>query len=504
MYNFDILLTSTSQKDNDSLDTVDVVFNIEDIPVASVESEFASVALCNKFFEDLTKSAEVIKNVKKHLLQKGCTQELVQLMNPQLLDHGIVLEVGRKDEALYSMEALSNNINLKSIKETLMKILDVIVNIIQKFTDQNRSDTNKLKELINGSLSDTSKVDTRKFAAIIASVYEYDDFMDLTNAIGKINLVDEISDGKSISDGISKTLKDIFTTAGYRVTDSSIERDPEFTMRKETMANLGWEPSKLRTAAEAALGMLEKVRRSHRTAIKELKGMIKSDLSESEADEAQKKLSYASKAIATIERISLVLSRQVIMLSGALKEKGNVSNESLEEDTNKKPCKKKKHVADCPCMDKDATSCECDCPLVDEDTDDVSEEAYQKLPDPTEFKIASNMAYKGVVRVRMDYGEKEVGWNYNRLKEALKVLDNFEKLRKQFVDGLDNEWVEVTWSSNKKALHKMPIQTLVAGKTYSGRDITEIWFAPEETLGYHSFMIAIDKKGKIVYNEFMG
>lgn len=638
MYNFDILVKSVSDVD-DSLESMDVAFSIEDIPEISIESEIVTATLCGKFFDDLTKSVGVINNVKKHLIEKGCTEALVQLMNPQLLEHGIILEVGRKDDAMYSIEALSDKVNVKNIKETLMKILDVIVNIVQKFTDQNRSDTNELKELISDGLSDTSKVDTRKFASIIASVYDYKSYMDLVNEIGKIDLINEVSGKSTISEGLSKTLKEAFKTAGYRVTDSSIERDPEFTMKKETMENLGWEPAKLRTAAEAALAMLVKVRRSHRTAIKELKGMISKDLTPEKAEEARNRLSYAVKTIAVVERISLVLSRQIIMLAKVLKPKSSTSTEgisvdvsteaatvidnskldkselayvkawgkflkesktkvgmyeqlyigvdangknyslqrfkddedadnfkhpktdyllwawteqddsdiihcdvsqknkdgsytkiavlstdqnkkttkvidlkkvessteSMDADTSdqdKKPCKKKKHVADCPCMDKDATSCECDCPFESEDstevgesTDEPSTEAFWKeraiaeIKDRPRVLISDKRGIEGIIELWTGNP-----WSIDTFTIVKSVLDKFQQYRKYWIDNMgDDYYAELDEYYGKSGVTKKKAASMLVSSV--GIDLSgDIEIAFDRMDGEHTSKVYINPK----------
>lgn len=366
MYNFSILVPEKTIEDDMSFEELDI--DAAEFTTPDIDVEETTVTLCDKYLADYRKASNILFNVKKHIEEKGCTKEIVQLMNHQLVDHGIVLEEGFEKEAIQSIESLADSINFDKIKETLMKILDAIISLVQKFMDQNRSDVNTIKDLLRGKLSDTSKVDTMKFAGLYGSIYKYDDFIAIAKGISGINLESEVSGKEDASDSISTKIKGIFKTAGYVVTKDDVERDPNFIIRKEQMKDIGWEPYKVRTAAEITFTMLEAVRRSHRKAIDVLKKSIKDSNNEAEITKLEFKLKNSMKTIAVIERISLVLSKQVISLTGLFKDKGDVSTEGLEvSEEGKKPCKKKNHVDGCPCTSEDATSCECECLFEEEE-----------------------------------------------------------------------------------------------------------------------------------------
>lgn len=382
MYNFDILIKKEEPIVEFSFEEMDI--DIAEMETPDIEPEFVSVTLRTKFFESYQKAHGVLSNVRKHLMEKGCTKELVAIMNPQLLDHGIILEVGQKQDAMYSIESLMEKIDINKIKETLMKIIDAIINLIQKFYDQNKNDTNTLKDILRTKLYDTSKYDTRKFAGVIGAVYPYDDFVDLAEGFTRIKLLNEVESGEDLSKSISPKLTSLLKTAGYQINTDSITRDDSFIIPKDTMESLGWEPSKLRNAAEMTRIMLETIRKNHSQAV----DALKKEASAFDGDSEDRiklvdKLNNIMRAIATIERVSLILSRQVIALTNLLKVKTDASNESIgevppaedvdsstestDEQVDKKTYKKKVHVENCPCMDKDATSCQCECPFEEEE-----------------------------------------------------------------------------------------------------------------------------------------
>lgn len=521
MYNFDILVKKDAPVDDDDVSFEEVGVDIATIETPDVEQDYVTATLCGKFFDDFQKASQILSNVRKHLVEKGCTEEIATLMNPQLAEHGIVLEVGRKDEAMYSIEALSDKINMEKIKETMLKIIDAIINIIQKYNDHNKKDTNALKALINGRLSDISKVDTNKFASVFASIYKYNTYMELVKQISSIKLVNEIEGKESLSNGLSNDLKGLFKLAGYRVSGDAISRDPDFTIEREKMQDLGWEPSKIRNAAQAAMAMLQSIRRSHRNAVDDLKAEVKSDVEGEAREKLQRKLSYTLKTMTVLERISLLLSRQVIMLSEVLKDKsGSTSTEGLSDDSDKKPCKKKKHVAGCPCMDKDATSYECDCPFEDEEEDDdyknvivevkltknehgdrdievssegtISIDKFRRYANIGDFMIEDPRGWdEKIVFMLHHKGHDASVLSLSKIKKGMQILEQSGKLTKATVDKFATPYMMNEWKFDKDTLMKMKVSTI--GIDDDEKSCT-VAFQPMEVLGWHNLEIEINWK----------
>lgn len=328
MYDFNILVKREEPLMDLSFEEMDI--DIAGIETPNVESEFISVTLNTKYFESYQEAIGILSNVRKHLMDHGCTKELVTVMNPQLLDHGIILEVGLKADAMYSIESLMEKVDIEKIKETLMRIVDAIINMIQKFYDQNKNDTNTLKELLRTKLYDTSKYDTRKFAGVIGAVYPYSDFVELTKGLTDLDVLAEVKGDEDLTKAISSKLADLLKTAGYAISSDDISRDDSFVIPKERMEALGWEPSKLRNAADMARVMLDAIRRKHKVATANLKQQVSQFDGDTAAKEALvSKLNNAMKVIAVSERVSLILSRQVILLSGLLKTKEGIDNEGI-------------------------------------------------------------------------------------------------------------------------------------------------------------------------------
>jgi hypothetical protein len=121
------------------------------------------------------------------------------------------------------------------------------------------------------------------------------------------------------------------------------------------METLGWNPAKVRNAAEKIKVTLENIRQHHRADIDKLKSDVKSVKDQDKYDAMHNKLKHAILVIAVVERVSLILSRQVISMVELMRDKDSTksSNESLvAEDPTVKQCDKR-GTASCPCDLKD-------------------------------------------------------------------------------------------------------------------------------------------------------
>jgi len=280
-----------------------------------------AVAL-NEEITDLKETIVNLTGVCNVIKEKGCSRELIALCGEELSTLGIDLSPGAETEATASLEALIGGIKLDDIKKALMKIVDMIVRIIEKIADHNKRDTTALTGLIEGRLSDIENIHREKFSNVVITAYPKSVFMNLVNELSNIDLEKEVGDEKSLKDALSTSFKSLLTEAGWEVTDTSIVRADNPTIKREKTKTLGWDVSHLRDAAMKSRAVLQHLRihdirvtKAQRQEVNTLKGDTE------DVDKARNKLQNLLKTIMVTDRLSLILSRQIIAIVGTLKDK---------------------------------------------------------------------------------------------------------------------------------------------------------------------------------------
>ena len=295
------------------------------------ESVFADTDFCGEICNmvmaaeevtDLQIAVERLTNVCNIIKDRGCSRELIVLCGEELAHIGIELSESSKDEAVASLEALISKDMLDSIKKTLMKIIDSIVRIVEKVADHNKRDSNLLTSLIEGRLSNIEKVDKEKFTNVVVTAYPKQTFMKLVNEFSSIDLDREVGDEKSLRDALSPSLVSLLKEAGWEVGDSAITRTDDPAIKRDKIKNLGWDPSHLRDAAVNSKATLDHLRTHDLRVVNKQRNEVKSLKGDTAAvDKARNKLTNIMKTIVVVDRLSLILSRQIIAIVGTLKDK---------------------------------------------------------------------------------------------------------------------------------------------------------------------------------------
>lgn len=284
--------------------------------------EICAVASHNEMITDLQETITNLVGVCNVVKEKGCSRELIALCGEELSTIGIDLSPGAEAQVTASLEALIGNIKLEDIKKTLMKIIDSIVRIIQKVSDHNKRDSNTLIGLIEGRLSDIEKIHIEKFSSVIVTAYPREVFMTLVDEFSDIDLDTEVGSDASLKTALSPKLISLLKSAGWEVGDRDIVRAEKNVIMRERTKVLGWEVSHLRNAAMKTKATLDHLRVHDRRIVDKQKrevGSLQGDMEK--VDAARNKLRNLMQVIVTVDRLSLILSRQMINLVESLKDK---------------------------------------------------------------------------------------------------------------------------------------------------------------------------------------
>ena len=132
-------------------------------------------------------------------------------------------------------------------------------------------------------------------------------------------------DGKDpLENALSDKLSKLLLKAGYKANGDVIVRTDSTPIKRDKMINLGWEPANIRDATTKTIQMLGYLRVHDRRVVDEAKRNVKDLANDEEAiKEAKNQLNNRSKAIVVVDRISLILSAQIIHIIEALRDKKN-------------------------------------------------------------------------------------------------------------------------------------------------------------------------------------
>ncbi len=290
----------------------------------SLVDEFVEMTKAVLHLDDALGTVVSIGKVKSHIKDHGCTDDLITLCGNELEAVGVTLETDDAIGAQLALEGLTSGINLENIKKILLRIVDAIVRVFEKFDDANKKYSNELKELIRGKLSKADSIDPEKFTNIIISAYAADDFLAIASGISKLDLAADVSGDEDLTKAVNDKLTKLLKTAGYEVSATRIDRSGDVAIHRKKMGELGWVPGKLKDAAAKTQAMLDALRLYVRKIIDQDKRAIK-DLKDDpeKAKELKQKLKNHMSVIVPVERISIVLAKQIIEIASLTKIKSN-------------------------------------------------------------------------------------------------------------------------------------------------------------------------------------
>lgn len=301
------------------------------IPVAHTEpvtvdldilQDYAAMELANAQFDDLVKFLSTVERIHTYVVEKGCTPELVALVGEDLNTYGLSLFAGKDAEAIASLEGFIDDVKKGDIKAALLRILETIVRLLQKFNDANKLETNKLDALLLGPLVGMDKYDPVKFQGTINSFYELDDFKKIVDYFSKIEYRAGIN-AKGIDDKLPDLLshhKNILKMVGYDIADDDIVHDPNYTIPRKLMSEFNIKLEDVKTIVSKTKIMLEWLRRQSGRSSSKLRAEI-SAVRDNETEVAKLRLEMRAmtKLIVVIERVSLVMTSHVLRLVHSLK-----------------------------------------------------------------------------------------------------------------------------------------------------------------------------------------
>jgi hypothetical protein len=286
----------------------------------SFACEVSALAIAIEQFDDVTAAIESVNRVKAFVDKNGCTKELMVVCGEELEAIGVQLVGAKAQDVSVSLEATASKFSLENIKRVLLRIIDAIVQIYQKVVDRNKKDANALKEVLLKTLVGSAKFDVEKFTGSYITAYNKDAFLKMTGVLKTLDLVRDIKGGDTLDKALPDTLKGLISMAGWKIDGDRIVRNEEPTIKRARASELGWKIEHLTPAARASLETLEHLRTNARK-FKGETSKIVDGLKGNAAEYAQAKnrLRVVGEYVPFAERLSLILSAQILSIVGSLK-----------------------------------------------------------------------------------------------------------------------------------------------------------------------------------------
>jgi hypothetical protein len=304
---------------NLDLPTVDMEADAIDLDTMQ---DHANIEVAYLQLDDLNKFVATVERIHTYVTENGCTKELVALVGEDLNTHGVTLEVGKKDEALVALEGFMDDVKKGDIKAVLVRIVDMIIRIFQKFNDANKLQANALDELLRGKLSDITKFDPVKFQEVLASIHSKKEFNIVVGGYSRIDYRSSVN-AKTPTDSLSEIISSVLPllkASGYEVNGDTIVRISGFEYPRKKMSDHDWKLSDIKSMVSDTKIMLEHLRaqasKSARTLRKEIK-LVKED--EHSVNILRAEMQAMMKVIVVFERTSLFISKQVMQVPSKLK-----------------------------------------------------------------------------------------------------------------------------------------------------------------------------------------